>query len=97
MFERTTTVTVQKDKIDEVTKVFSDNIVPAARSQKGHQMIYLLTNRETGKGIAISIWDSEEDATANEKSGYYQEQVGRVAPFFTSSPVLEGYEVSAQG
>jgi len=97
MFARLTTVTVQKDKIDEVIKIFTDNIVPAAKSQKGYQVIYLLTNRKTGNGIAISVWDSEEDAVANEKTGYYQEQVGKVAPFFTSAPVLDGYEVSVQG
>ncbi|MFC1900998.1 antibiotic biosynthesis monooxygenase family protein [Chloroflexota bacterium] len=97
MFARLTTVTVQKDRIDEAIKVFADNIVPAAKSQKGYQMIYLLINRETGKGISMSVWDSEEDAAANEKTGYYQEQVGKVAPFFTSAPVLDGYEVSAQG
>ena len=97
MFARLTAVTAEKDKIDEIIKIFADNIVPDAKSQKGYRGIYLLTNRETGKGVAISIWDSEEDATANEQSGYYQEQVGKVASFFTSPPVLDGYEVSVQG
>ena len=96
MFARLTTVTASKDKIDEIIKIFADNIVPDAKSQKGYRGIYLLTNRETGKGIAVSIWDSEEDATANEKSGYYQEQVGKIKDFLTAPPVREGYEVSLQ-
>ncbi len=97
MFARLTTVTVEKDKIDETIRIFADNIVPNAKSQKGYRGAYLLTNRETGKGVAISMWDSEEDATANEQSGYYQEQVGKVAAFFTTPPILDGYEVSVQG
>jgi heme-degrading monooxygenase HmoA len=84
------------DKIDELIKLFEDNIVPAAKSQKGYQGAYLFTDRKTGKGYVISLWDSEEDAVANEQSGYYKEQVGKAAEFFTGSPVREGYEVSVQ-
>jgi hypothetical protein len=32
-------------------------------------------NRRTGKGISISLWDSEGNSISNETSGYYQEQV----------------------
>ncbi len=97
MFARLTIVQVQMDKIDEIIKIFGESIIPAARSQKGSRGIYMLTDRKTGKGISLSFWDSEEDAIANEQSGYYQEQVGKVASFFTTAPVREGYEVSVQG
>jgi SAM-dependent MidA family methyltransferase len=53
-------------------------------------------DRKTGKGVSCSLWDSEEDAIANEQSGYYQEQVGRFKDFFTAPPVQEGYEVVVQ-
>ena len=97
MFARLTIVQVQIDKIDETIKIFGESIIPAAASQKGSRGIYMLTDRKTGKGVALSLWDSEEDAIANEQSGYYQEQVGKIASFFTTAPVREGYEVSAQG
>lgn len=97
MFARLTIVQAQIDKIDEVEKVFKEGIIPVAKEQKGARGLYLLTDRKTGKGIALSFWDSEEDAVANEQSGYYQEQVGKVAAFFTSAPVREGYEVAVQG
>ena len=97
MFARLTIVEVPTDKVDEVIKIFEDSIVPAATSQKGSRGVYMLTDRNTGKGIALSFWDSEEDAITNEQSGYYQEQVSKVASFFTTAPVREGYEVSVQG
>jgi heme-degrading monooxygenase HmoA len=96
MFARLTIVQVATDKIDEVIRIFDESIAPAAKAQKGSGGIYLLTDRQTGKGIALSFWDSEADAVANEGSGYYQEQVGKVAAFFTTAPVREGYEVSVQ-
>ena len=52
------------------------------------------------EGISVLEIDaergSEEDARANEQSGYYQEQVGRFKDFFTAPPVQEGYEVVVQ-
>ena len=96
MFARLTIVQMKTDKLDETIKIFEDSVVPASKSQKGFQGCYLLTDRNTGKGIACTIWESEDDAVANEQSGYYQEQVGKFKDFFTAPPVQEGYEVAVQ-
>ena len=94
MFARLTIVQVKIDKIDETIKIYEESVIPAAKSQKGHVGAYLLINRETGKGVSITVWDSEEDAIANEQSGYYQEQVAKFKDAFTAPPVREGYEVA---
>jgi len=96
MFARLTIVQVNMDKLDETVKIFEESVIPAAKSQKGYRGAYLLTDPKTGKGISISLWDSEEDAIANEQSAYYQEQVAKFKDFFTAPPVREGYEVSIQ-
>ena len=96
MFARFTIVQVNVDTVDEVIKLYEDSVVPAAKSQKGYRGAYLFTDRKTGKGYSISLWDSEEDAIANEQSGYYKEQVGKFAEYFTAPPVQESYEVSVQ-
>jgi len=96
MFARLSIVQVNMDKLDETVKIFEESVIPAAKSQKGYRGAYLLTDRKTGKGVSISLWDSEEDAIANEQSGYYQEQVGKFKDFFIAPPVREGYEVSIQ-
>src|SRR5210317_1424576 len=96
MFARFTIVQVDADKVNEVIKLYEDSVVPAAKSQKVYRGAYMFTDRKTGKGYSISLWDSEEDAIANEQSGYYKEQVGKFAELFTAPPVQEGYEVSVQ-
>ena len=96
MFARLTIVQVKIDKMDETIKIYEDSVVSAAKSQKGFQGAYLLTDRNTGKGISCTLWDSEEDAVANEQSGYYQEQIGKFKDVFTAPPAQEGYEVSVQ-
>jgi heme-degrading monooxygenase HmoA len=94
MFARLTIVQVNIDKLDETIKLFEGSVVPAAKLQKGYRGIYLFTDRQTGKGVSIALWDSEEDAIANEQSGYYQEQLAKFKDLFTAPPVREGYEVS---
>jgi heme-degrading monooxygenase HmoA len=84
------------DKLDESIKIYKDSIITAAKSQKGFQGAYLLTDRNTGKAISCTLWDSEDDAFANEQSGYYQEQLDKLKNFFTAAPIREGYEVSVQ-
>ncbi len=96
MFARLTIVQVKSDKLDETIKIFKEGVIPAAKSQKGFRGAYLLTDRKTGKGIAFTLWNSEEDAIANEQSGYYQEQLSKFKDCFAAPPVREGYEVSLQ-
>ena len=96
MFARLTIVQAKSDKLDETIKIFEEGVVPAAKSQKGFREAYLLTDRKTGKGVSITLWDSEEDAIANEQSGYYQEQISKFKDCFAAPPAREGYEVSLQ-
>ena len=96
MYARVTLVQCNVDKVDEAVNIYKDSVVPAAKSQKGYRSMLLLTDRKTGKGISIACWDTEEDANANEQSGYYQEQLGKFKDVFTAPPVREGYDVNVQ-
>ena len=95
-FARVTLTQGKVDTISETIQLYKDSVVPAAQSQNGYRGVYLLSDVKTGKGISISLWDSEEDAIANEQSGYYQEQVEKFKDFFTAAPVREGYLVTIQ-
>ncbi len=95
-FARVTITQSKIESFDEIVKLYSESVVPAAKAQKGYLGILLLSNRETGKGMSIALWESEEDAIANEKSGYYQEQIAKLKDYSTALPVREGYEVSVK-
>ena len=96
MFARLVLLQVNPEKVDETINIYGESVVPAAKSQKGYKGIYMLVDRKTGKSVSISLWDSEEDAIANEQSGYYQEQIDKFKDVFTAPPVKEGYEVAVQ-
>jgi len=97
MFARITTVQIKSNTLDETEKIYRESVIPAAKSQKGYQGTYLLADRKTGKGVAFTLWDSEEDAIANEQSGYYREQLDKFKDVFAAPPIREGYEVIVQG
>ncbi len=96
MFVRQTIIHTAIDKIDEASKLFKESVIPAFRSQKGYQGASFISDRKTGKSICVSLWDSEQDAIANEKSHVYQEQLVKFISLFTMDPFREGYELLVQ-
>jgi heme-degrading monooxygenase HmoA len=96
MQARVTTVTVQPRKLDEAISVARDSIMPAAKKQKGFKQYLLLVDRNAGKGITITLWNTEADMTASEGGGFYREQLAKAAPLFAGSPGLDHYEVSVR-
>jgi heme-degrading monooxygenase HmoA len=96
MNARVTFVQIVPGKLDEAVDLYRDSVVPAARQQKGYKGVYLLTDRNTGKGISMTLWETEADMLAGENSGYYQQQLAKFKDVFGVPPVREGYEVSVQ-
>ena len=96
MFARMTSLRARKDRMNKIEEIFQNSIVPAAKSQKGYCGAYLLVDRETSKVVAITLWEKEEDAIANEENHYYQEQLIKVMNFIEGTFIREGFEVSVQ-
>jgi quinol monooxygenase YgiN len=94
MYARIVTVHAKLDKLDELIGIFRDSIVPAAKQQKGFLGARLFTDRASGKGVAVTRWQSKEELEAGETSGYYQEQIAKIAPMVTQPPVREIFEIS---
>ena len=94
MYARIVTVHAKLDKLDELIGIFRDSIVPAAKQQKGFLGARLFTDHATGKGVAVTRWQSKEELEAGETSGYYQEQIAKIAPMVTQPPVREIFEIS---
>ena len=97
MYARLFSAQVKSDKLDELIKVWRDMDTPEMKSEKGYRGAYLLTDRKTGKAISMTLWDSEQDAIANEQNDYIRKQVEKYYKDLLAGPLTrEGYEVSAQ-
>ncbi len=93
MYARIVTVHARTDKLDEVIAIYRDSIVPAAKQQKGFIGARLFIDRASGKGVSVTRWQSKEELEAGEASGYYQEQIAKIAPMLTEPPTREIYEI----
>lgn len=65
MHARVTTVELGDDT-DRAIFLVRDQIVPLARRQQGIVAAYWLGDRASGRGIAVTIWESEDAMLASE-------------------------------
>ena len=96
MFARVITVHAQPGKIDEAAAVYRDSVIPAAKKQKGFSGAMLLTDPVTGKGISVTLWETEADQKASDASGYVAQQLGKLASVLAGPPVRESLVVSVK-
>ncbi len=78
---------IPPDKMDEAIRIYRDVVGPDRRAQQGFKGGYVLTNRSTGKLIAIALWETEADMMASVPPGNVDAITGE-------PPVRENYEVS---
>ena len=97
MFARVVTGKIKIESNDEAIAIYKDSLELAAKEQKGFKSAQLFTNPITGEYIAITVWETKEDMTAEDISSYLHEQLGKFATYFTEPPIIEQYLYSAQG
>lgn len=83
--------------IGEAVRIYQDRVVPAAREEEGFRGALMLTDPDTGEGLSISLWNSEDEMHASEASGFYHRKLAELEALFISTPVRKHYEVSTRG
>lgn len=96
MFARVSTVQGSPDRLEEAVRQYRDELVPAARQQRGFKGAYLLVDRGTGKGMSITLWATEDDLRASDT--WADQQRAQAAQTAGGSGALtrEVYEVGVQ-
>jgi hypothetical protein len=96
MFARVTHIETLRSKIDDAIAIYRDSVVPAAKQQKGFVSTHMLSDRSTGKSIAVVLWDTEADMMVNEASGYYHQQLDKFKAVAVKPITREHYEVTVE-
>jgi heme-degrading monooxygenase HmoA len=97
MRARMATAHIKTDRLEEGIELFQRSVVPTAEGAQGFRGFFLLTEPDTGKYVAISMWRSEEDLLDSQSDeGYLGELVARfeAAGVLASPPIFETYDVS---
>jgi len=75
---------------DEALALFKSEVVPRLHEQAGYEGVLVLLTPE-GKGMLVTMWASEEDATAS--AAFAAGELERFMMFFKAPPGREHYEV----
>jgi len=60
MNARSVVFEMSPDKVDDAVSQFEDGVIPRFREISGYKGFTLLVNRENGKTLGISFWESED-------------------------------------
>ncbi len=94
MYARVVFGEVRPENENLVVAIYHDWIAPTTRQQKGFKGIIQMTDRNTGKTLSITLWETEADMKASESSDYYKQQFAKLAPFDATRPMLVDYNVN---
>jgi hypothetical protein len=78
--------------LDEAERIFLEKVVPAVQQQAGYRGLFVMRTPE-GKGMVVSLWESEEAAQSGLESGFYHEQVVQFVTYMRQPPGREQYQV----
>ena len=78
--------------LERALERFKAGVLPVLRQQPGYLGLCELHNAE-GRGVLVSLWDTEQSASAGLASGYYDEQVRKFVTFYRQPPGREQFEV----
>jgi heme-degrading monooxygenase HmoA len=92
VYARVTVVQGSPEKIQQGVESFSNSILPAAQSVTGYRAAFLLVDRQTGKGMGITIWESE-DARRRGAEAVDEARTATIKAMGGTVPPVEEFEV----
>jgi heme-degrading monooxygenase HmoA len=83
---------VTQEQVDEADRYDRENVLPAARQMEGFKGAITLLDRQSGKALSVTLWESEEAMRASEQEANRLRQESAEAANETIENV-ERYEV----
>ena len=82
MYARVTIAQPQGETLDDFVEAVRTNVIPAAQAQAGYKGFLLLLDRDNNRSVGVTLWESP-DALAGSETGYYQEQMAKLATYLS--------------
>lgn len=96
MYIRMTFVRLKPYKREAARNLYDNEVIPAHKDRKGLRFVHLLESMDNkDQGIAITAWDTKEDALSYEQSGDYQKLLRKFNELIDGEPELKSYQITA--
>jgi len=93
MFARIVSLELKTNTHKQFSELFEKHILPDLRKQQGFKDEILLVDPGAPKVVAISIWDTKENAEAYEKKGY-ADAVKSLSDVLEGTPEVRTYQLA---
>ena len=71
MFARVSKFEARPERLDEMAREGVEHVLPALRMQDGFNGGLVLTDRLSGKVLAVTLWESEQAMDITEEASYW--------------------------
>ncbi len=96
MFARVSTIEGKPEKADAGIRHYKEQMIPAARKMAGFKKALLMIDRQTGKMVGITFWDSEKNLQASTAEADKLRAQGTQTAGTGQPPRVEIYEVAVE-
>ena len=96
MFARVSIIEGSPDRLEESIRQTREEIIPEAKRMHGFNGLYDLIDRKTGKGMVITLWETEADLNASTEAANKLRAQASETLAATQPPKVEIYEVALQ-
>jgi quinol monooxygenase YgiN len=94
MWIRLIEVRIQPGKLEEMRRIYNEQIVPDVKAREGNIDVFLMESLDRENQIfSFTSWESQADGDAYEASRGYVQNVNKVKHTFVGMPTLWSYEV----
>lgn len=86
MYLRLVHANFQQDALPKIRTVYDTKIIPRLQNTEGCLCVCaIISEKHSGEGISMTIWDTQTHAEAYEKSGTYEELLDEVRPYLSDA------------
>ena len=93
MYSRVINCQLKPDTFDQAISIWRQSIAPSLEHMPGFKGGYMTGDRHTGKGMVMTLWETQANATAMDSSGQYQQSISLFSDLFAVPPNREQLEV----
>ena len=93
MYARHVSFNLKPVKQEDLTRIFESDILPLLQKQNGFTDEVAFVSPDKTQGVAISLWESRENAEVYSRETYPQ-VLKSLARFVEGTPEVRGYEVA---
>jgi quinol monooxygenase YgiN len=95
MFARLTFINIKPERLEDVKKIYNEEVFPVIKQQKGNIGAWLLEPTINGDDfISLTEWVSEADARAYETNGTYKMMIEKIKDMYTIKPMVKTYNIA---